>query len=95
MKGLPGITKKFEVTRSGNAKAREPGKALNDPLAGTGRQQTSTHYDRTTSSVSRDMGGKLIEGQEFRGYVRNEDRRRFSTKDATVAPDGTKRVKEL
>lgn len=95
MKGLPGITKKFEVTRGGNPKARETGKALNDPLAGTGRQQTSTHYDRTTRTAARDTGGKLIEGQEFRGYVRNEDRRRFSVKDATVAPDGTRRVKEL
>lgn len=94
MKRLPGIETKRTVTR--NVSSRDKAAAFSDPLAGSGRKLTSTHVTRTTTKASRDKrGGELIRGDEFRGYQRNEDRRRFSVEDATVAADGTNRVRDL
>lgn len=84
------------IQHSVPAKSRDRGSAFRDPLAATGKQQTSTHVDRVQSRTGgRSNGAELVRGAERRGYVRNEENRRFSVEDATVADDGTQRVKEL
>lgn len=68
-----------------------------DPLSGEGKDsQTSTNYPFRGEKISEDKGGpRDQEGQDRRGYVLN-DTGRFGgggVDDATVAPDGTRRVK--
>lgn len=56
----------------------------------------TTHYPDKPSASTRDTGGRRIEGQDRRGYVRN-DGGRFSgpVKSGNVAADGTARVKQI
>lgn len=74
----------------------DKGSPQTDPISGEGRdRQTSTHYPFRKENITEDKGGRKIEGQERRGYVLN-DSGRFggSVDDATVAQDGTRRVRQ-
>lgn len=74
-------------------RSSDKGSPLKDPLAGnTG---TSTHTEFHSESVkSNTVTGKLHEGQNVRGYDFNQKNANVgSVEDATVAPDGTRRVK--
>lgn len=75
----------------------DKGSPQNDPLSGEGKDsQTSTHYPFSKENISEDKGGRAIEGQKLRGYVLNDSGPSGGpTEDATVAPDGTRRVKDV
>lgn len=70
----------------------DKGSPQSDPLEG--KSGTSTHTKFSKETVKGNKGGKVIEGQSLRGYVFNDAGKRIGeVKDATVAPDGTNRVK--
>ena len=74
-------------------RSSDKGSPMKDPLAG--KSGTSTHTKLSKESVKNDKGGKVIEGQNLRGYVHNGSGRSIGeVKDATVAPDGTNRVRK-
>lgn len=75
----------------------DKGTPMTDPLSGGGKDvQTTTHYPFTKEQVSSEKSGKRLEGQDLRGYVHNEANTNIgAVDDATVAPDGTKRVKDI
>jgi hypothetical protein len=76
----------------------DKGSPQKDPLANDG-SGTSTHTKFTkgqTRTMNPNDGGRKIEGQNLRGYVRQDGRGTGGpTEDVTVAPDGTRRVKDL
>lgn len=73
-------------------RSSDKGSPLKDPLdKGTG---TSTHTEFHSESVKSRSDGKFLEGQNLRGYEYNEKTASVGeVTDATVAPDGTRRVK--
>lgn len=73
----------------------DKGEKFKDPLAGPGH--TSSHYPFGKESISEDKGGPANqEGQDRRGYVLDDRGRNGGPiEDTTVAPDGTRRVKEI
>lgn len=76
--------------------SEDRGDRFDDPLKGEGDAQTSTHTDFRKGSPKGDKGGSPNqEGQERRGFVFNDSRNAQPTDDATVAPDGTNRVKKI
>lgn len=87
--------KKSGTTWIPGGNSSDKGKSFNDPISGKGKdRQTSTHYDHSNHPVEKSKGGQKIEGQNLRGYVFNDGRGTGSTPtDATVAADGTRRVK--
>lgn len=75
----------------------DKGSPQNDPLSGENRAtQTTTHYPFTKAQKKDvDKGSGPIEGQKLRGYAFNDSRGiPGGVEDATVAPDGTRRVKD-
>lgn len=72
----------------------DKGEPFKDPLAGKG---TSTNYPLTSENIVEDKGGSPNqEGQDRRGYVLDDSGRNGGPiQDVTVAPDGTKRVKDI
>lgn len=71
----------------------DKGTPMKDPLAGN--SGTSTHTDFSKGSTKTSKGGKPIDGQNLRGYVFNQPGRSIgAVDDATVAPDGTRRVRK-
>lgn len=75
----------------------DKGSPQSDPLSGEGKDtQTSTHYPFRKENVSEDKSGRVIEGQKLRGYVHDDPGTNIgAVDDATVAPDGTRRVKKI
>ena len=82
------------IRSSGGSDKGSPSK---DPLSGENRNtQTSTHVKFSRENITEDKGGRIIEGQKLRGYVLNDSGPSGGeTKDATVAADGTRRVKDI
>lgn len=75
-------------------RSSDRGTAPSDPLAG--KSNTSTHTDFISESVKERSDGKFLEGQNLRGYEYNEATAKVGeVKDATVAADGTRRVKDI
>lgn len=76
-------------------KSKDPGSKGPNPL--DGRQSGSTGTKRVAGARNaNDAGGKIIEGQDLRGYVHNQAGRSIgAVKDATVAPDGTRRCRSV
>lgn len=95
--GHDGGQKKVGTNYIPGSGSSDKGSPSADPLSGNGRNtQTSTHTDFHKESIKENSGGKIIEGQHLRGYVLNDGGTNIgAVDDATVAPDGTNRVKSL
>lgn len=95
--GIDGGQKKVGTNFIRESNSSDKGTPFNDPLAGGGKNsKTSTHTDFRRENVKGDQGGKEIEGQKLRGYVFDSAKSNIgAVDDATVAPDGTNRVKKL
>lgn len=74
-------------------RSSDRGSSPSDPLAG--KSKTSTYTEFSKESVKSRSDGKFLEGQNLRGYEYNERTANVGeVKDATVAADGTRRVKD-
>lgn len=95
--GIDGGQKKVGTNYIRGSAPSDKGSPQSDPLSGEGKNaQTSTHTDFSKERLSKDKGGKVIEGQKLRGYVHDPANTSIgAVDDATVAPDGTNRVKKL
>lgn len=96
--GIEGGQKKVGTNFLPDNRNDDKGSPQSDPISGEGRdRQTSTHYPFRTERITEDKGGSPNqEGQDRRGYVLNDAARLGGpVDDATVAPDGTNRVKKI
>ena len=95
--GLEGGQKKVGTNYIRSSGSTDKGTPFKDPRSGEGKAtQTSTHTKFHKETLKEDKGGKIIEGQSLRGYVQSAGKSNIgAVEDATVAPDGTNRVKKI